>query len=473
MNSVFVSAIHKSSGKTTVTVGIAAALTRRGVDVQTFKKGPDYIDPMWLSQASEKPCRNLDFHFMTEDEILGEFINHGSDNNLCIVEGNKGLFDGVDVEGSDSNAALVELLATPVVLVVDTRGMTRGIAPLIRGYCDFNENIRIAAIILNQVGGPRHEGKLRAALEHYTDIPVIGSISRHPEIEIAERHLGLIPANEARFADEKIENIARIIENSVDIGLFGTVACTANTPQRTVTCAPRNMSMPSQADIRIGIARDAAFGFYYPGDLEAFQRAGAELIPIDTLHDGQLPDIDGLFIGGGFPETHAETLSANTSLRLDIRNALENGMPAYAECAGLMYLSRSLEWQGQRHDMAGFIPGDAVMHEKPVGRGYMILKETPAMPWPAQTIPPPGNSLPAHEFHYASLENLPDDLDYAYEVKRGAGISSGRDGIVLGNVVAGFSHHYNQDRDAWVERFVGFVRSCKNDRSVNSCIRTG
>ncbi len=471
MNSVLVSAIHKSSGKTTVTVGIAAALTRRGVDVQTFKKGPDYIDPMWLSQASDKPCRNLDFHFMTHDEILGEFVSHGHDNNLCIVEGNKGLYDGVDVDGTDSNAALAELLATPVVLVVDTRGMTRGIAPLVQGYCQFNDKIRIAAVILNQVGGPRHEGKLRAALEHYTDIPVIGSISRHPEIEIAERHLGLIPANEARAADKKIEAIADIIESSVDIGLFGTVACTANTPERAENCAPRNISTEQSCDIRIGIARDAAFGFYYPGDLEAFRRVGAELVPFDTINDSQLPEIDGLFIGGGFPETLAESLSANEALRTSIRTALENGLPAYAECAGLMYLSRSLEWQGQRHDMVGFIPGDAVMHDKPVGRGYMELKETNAMPWPAQSTPSSGNYMPAHEFHYASLEKLPDGLNYAYEVRRGAGISSGMDGIVLGNVVAGFSHHYNQERDSWVERFVGYVRAVHAGQKQNASIR--
>jgi len=468
MNSVLVSAIHKSSGKTTVTVGISAALARRGVDVQTFKKGPDYIDPMWLSQASGKPCRNLDFHFMNEDEILNEVTSYGNDTNLCIVEGNKGLFDGVDVEGSDSNAALAKLLATPVVLVVDTRGMTRGIAPLIRGYCEFSDDIRIAAIILNQVGGPRHEGKLRAALERYTDIPVIGSISRHPEMEIAERHLGLIPTNEAQFADKKIETIAKIIESSVDIGLFGTVACTAKTPQGV--CGPFDVAAPYPCDIKIGIARDAAFGFYYPGDLEALHRAGAELVPVDTLNDSRLPDVDGLFIGGGFPETHAERLSANTELRRNIRTALENGMPAYAECAGLMYLTRSLTWQGQRSEMVGYIPADTVMHERPVGRGYVVLQETPSMPWPGQRDH--GDSLlPAHEFHYASLENLPDDLTYAYEVKRGAGISAGRDGIVLGNVVAGFSHQCNQANNAWAERFAGFVRSCQQAQLSRADIR--
>ena len=287
-------------------------------------------------------------------------------------------------------------------------------------------------------------------------------------MEIAERHLGLIPTNEAQFADKKIETIAKIIESSVDIGLFGTVACTAKTPQGVR--GSFDVAAPYPCDIKIAIARDAAFGFYYPGDLDALHRAGAELVPVDTLNDSHLPDVDGLFIGGGFPETHAERLSANTELRRNIRTALENGMPAYAECAGLMYLSRSLTWQGQRSEMVGYIPADTIMHERPVGRGYVVLQETPSMPWPGQRGPS-DSLLPAHEFHYASLENLPDDLAYAYEVKRGAGISAGRDGIVLGNVVAGFSHQRNQASNAWTERFAGFVRSCQQAQLSRADIR--
>jgi len=457
MNSVLISAIHKSSGKTTVTLGLAAALARRNAHIQTFKKGPDYIDPMWLSRASRNPCRNLDFQFMNREEIVNEFVTYGANADLCIVEGNKGLFDGVDVEGSDSNAALGELLGTPIILVVDTRGMTRGIAPLIKGYCEFGESIKIAGIILNQVGGPRHEMKLRAALERYTDVPVVGSISRHPEMEIAERHLGLIPANETDHADQKIETIANIIEANVDLGIFGALACTTHTPK--IVPFPPGPSRTSAPDLRIAIARDAAFGFYYPGDLEALVDAGAELVAFDTLSDSHLPDVDGLFIGGGFPETQAEGLAANAALRRDIRKHLEAGLPAYAECAGLMYLSNSLAWNGVRHDMVGFVPGDAVMHEKPVGRGYVTLQETSDAPWPSPASP--GITTPAHEFHYASLENLPDGMCYAYELKRGFGIDGKNDGLVIGNLLAGFAHHRNMRHNGWAERFVNFVRGHK------------
>jgi len=461
MNSVLISAVHKSSGKTTVTLGLAAALARRDARIQTFKKGPDYIDPMWLSRASRNPCRNLDFQFMDKDEVVNEFVTHGSNADLCMVEGNKGLFDGVDVEGSDSNAALGELLGTPIILVLDTTGMTRGIAPLIKGYCEFGENIKIAGIILNKVGGPRHEQKLCSALERYTDVPVVGSIGRHPEMEIAERHLGLIPANESDHADQKIETIANIIEGNVDLGIFGALACTTHTP-KTVPF-PLTPPRSSAPDLRIAIARDAAFGFYYPGDLEALANAGAELTSFDTLSDTHLPDVDALFIGGGFPETQAAGLAANTALRSDIRKHLEAGLPAYAECAGLMYLSNSLTWNGARHEMVGFVPGDAVMHEKPVGRGYVTLKETPDAPWPLSSIS--GNHTPAHEFHYASLENLPDGLRYAYEIKRGYGIDGKNDGLIVGNLLAGFAHHRNMRQNGWAERFVNFVRNHKRSGS--------
>jgi len=464
MNSVLISATHKSSGKTTVTLGLSAALARRGAHVQTFKKGPDYIDPMWLSRASGHACRNLDFQFMTADQIACEFVTYGKDADLAIVEGNKGLFDGVDLEGSDSNAALGALLGTPIVLVIDTRGITRGIAPLVKGYCDFAEDIRIAGVILNQVGGPRHEGKMRAAIERYTDIPVIGAISRHPEMEIVERHLGLIPANESDHVDQKIETIADIIEDGVDLGIFGALACTTRT-SNSIHSSP-SIRPNRIADIRIAIARDEAFGFYYPGDLEALENAGAELVTLDTLRDPHLPDVDGLFIGGGFPETQVAGLGANSTLRADIKTSLEGGLPAYAECAGLMYLSRSLTWNGDTFDMVGFIPGDAVMHEKPVGRGYVELIETRDAPWPFGH--PDGSRTPAHEFHYASLENLPDNLTCAYKVIRGTGLDGQRDGIVLCNTLAGFAHHRNIGADGWARRFVEFVRQTKHSQNRNA-----
>lgn len=451
MNGILIAALHKSSGKTTVTIGLAAAMTARGINVQTFKKGPDYIDPMWLGRASGRACLNLDFHTMSPAEIEATFFERSADADLAVVEGNKGLFDGVNLDGSDSNAALAAQLGLPVVLVVDTRGMTRGIAPVVLGYQAFGGELRIAGVILNQVGGPRHEGKLRAALEHYTDVAVLGAIGRHPELAISERHLGLVPTNEDGHVASVVEQAAKVIEAGVDLELLGAQACVSGTARPSLPKPPA-VAAPG---VRIGIARDAAFGFYYPDDLEALCAAGAELVAIDTLRDQSLPDIDGLFIGGGFPETQAARLSANKSLREAIRQALAAGMPAYAECGGLMYLSRALTWNGDRHEMVGAVPGEAVMHATPVGRGYVRLRETVDFPWPTAG----GVDVPVHEFHYASLENLPNDMTFAYDVLRGHGIDGKRDGLIVGNLLATFSHQRNVLGNPWAARFVGFVQS--------------
>ena len=452
MSQLFISAAHKSSGKTTLSIGLSAAFRLRGLDVQPFKKGPDYIDPMWLSRAAGRDCHNLDFHTMSRDEILRTAQRHGGDADLCLIEGNKGLYDGLDLDGSNSNAALATLLRSPVILVIDAQGMTRGIAPLILGYQAFAPEVNIAGVILNQLGGRRHEAKLRAVIEHYTDVPVIGAVHRNPALRIRERHLGLIPSNEAQAVKRQIDAMAQAIEAQVDLDRLQGIAASAPLPE----AQPLAEIHRPATDLRIAIARDAAFGFYYPGDLEAFARAGAELLPFDTLRDGKLPaDIDGLFIGGGFPETQMPALEANRSLREEIRRAIDAGLPTYAECGGLMYLTRSVTWKGHSCEMVGALPADSVMHERPQGRGYVKLQETGHMPWAANATP---RDIEAHEFHYSALENLPDGLRFAYAVKRGSGIDGRHDGLLHRNVLACYAHLRDVEGNRWVARFVDFVR---------------
>jgi cobyrinic acid a,c-diamide synthase len=459
MAHLFVAATQKSSGKTTFTTGLAAALARRGMIVQPFKKGPDYIDPMWLGRAAGRPCYNLDFHCMEEAEIIAAFCRRDREADISVIETNKGLFDGVDLQGRDSNAALASLLGAPVVLVVDTLGITRGIAPLVLGYRNFDAGVRIAGVVLNKVGGPRHEGKLRAALEYYTDVPVLGAIGRDRALEIPERHLGLVPANEADAADVMIARLADVVAGQVDLDRLIAAAGTAEGPK----AAPALVPEPATAgtSVRIGIARDAAFGFYYPDDLEALTRAGAELVTFDALSDKSLPPVDGLFIGGGFPETQMAGLETNRTMRESIRAAIAAGMPSYAECGGMMYLSRSLTWNGETREMCGALPGHTVMHDRPQGRGYVVLEETGAGPWP---MAPSKTGVPArlsaHEFHYASLEDLPGGLAFAYRVVRGHGIDGARDGIVQGNLLASFSHLRDVEGNRWAARFANFVRNC-------------
>ncbi len=462
MNRLLISAAHKSSGKTTISIGLCAALQRNGKRVQPFKKGPDYIDPMWLGKATGRSCINLDFYTMQKDEILATMQHYSAGCDISIIEGNKGLYDGLDIEGSNSNAALARLTKTPVILVIDVQGMTRGIAPLVLGYQNFDPQLHIAGIILNQIRGQRHEDKLRAVLEHYTGVPVVGAVYHNPSLAITERHLGLVPSNESGQAREQIDLIGKLIGEQVELDRLLEIA--GNAPALPATDFALYQQQKS-ADVRIAIARDSAFGFYYPDDLEALQRAGATLVEFNTLSDNCLPECDGLFIGGGFPETHMQALEANLPLRRQIKQAIEDGLPAYAECGGLMYLSRSLSWKDERHEMVGIIPGEIQMHAKPVGRGYVQLEETDAHPWPRLTAADK-RTYPAHEFHYSALEELPDPISFGYRIKRGMGIDGKNDGVIYKNLFASYAHLRDTSYNHWAERFVRFVRSIKSEKTL-------
>lgn len=448
MPRVFISAAHKSSGKTTLTLGLCAALHARGHAVQPFKKGPDYIDPLWLGMAARRPCYNLDFHMMQRSEIEQQFARAAADARISLIEGNKGLYDGLDLDGSNSNAALAKLLGAPVVLVIDARGMTRGVAPLILGYQAFDPEIHIAGVILNNLGGSRHESKLRAVIEHYTDVEVIGAVQHDASLQIAERHLGLVPANEQGAAHARIQHVGERVAAQVDLDRL--LAIGASAPDLSIAL-PRDAETPA-GRLRIGIAHDQAFGFYYSEDLDTLRAANVELVDIDTLHAQALPEVDGLIIGGGFPEMFMAELEANASLRTRIRRAIEAGLPAYAECGGLMYLSKSLSWQGQTREMVGVVPGDTVMHERPVGRGYARLQPTGDDRWQETA------SIPAHEFHYSSLENLPADSMYAYRVIRGHGIDGQHDGYQRHNLLAGYVHRRGAGAQGWIAPFLKQVR---------------
>ncbi len=455
MAALFFSAAHKSSGKTTLTLGVCAALRARGLSIQPFKKGPDYIDPIWLGMAAGNPCYNLDFYVAGRQETIDDYCHRSQHADLSIIEGNKGLYDGLDLDGSNSNAALAKDLRAPVIMVVDARGTMRGIAPLLIGYQVFDREVNIAGVIANLTGGSRHESKLRAAVEEYTDIPFLGALGNHRELQLDERHLGLIPGYEDPAAHGRIDRIAEAVSNHIDLAGLQATASQAGIVE------PAALPLPPSHEfrgLRIAIARDRAFGFYYPGDLDAFERAGAELVPFDTLADAELPEVDGLWIGGGFPERHADALAANQPLRASIRTAIENGMPTYAECGGLMYLSRQLHWQDQSHPMVGVLDADTRMHDKSQGRGYVRLRETDAL-WPLGNLL--DETVRAHEFHYSTLEDLPQNNRFCWQVERGKGIDRQRDGVIRHNLLASYSHQRHTINNPWVRRFLQFVRDCK------------
>ena len=463
MAHLLISAAHKSSGKTTLTLGLCAALRQRGHIVQPFKKGPDYIDPLWLGRAAGGTCRNLDFNTQDREEISTMFARFMQGADIGIIEGNKGLFDGVALDGHDANAALARQLRAPIVLVIDTQGMTRGIAPLLRGYLEFEPGLDIAGVILNKVAGQRHEGKLRAVVEHYTGLPVLGAVPRRREMEIDERHLGLVPSNEAANAAGRIDAVAALVAAEIDLDRIVEIA--ANAPPVPAPAAA--LSPPPTPDLRIGYLCDAAFHFYYPDDLDALRQAGAEMIAIDSLQDEHLPAIDGLFLGGGFPETNMRALAANRALLNEIGTAIDKGLPAYAECGGLMLLARRIIWDGEEAAMAGVLDADAVMHRQPQGRGLVELRQTAAHPWPQQTLPDPAPLIAAHEFHYSRLENIGFVPRFAYEVHRGFGLDGKHDGIVYKNLLASYAHMRTVNNNDWAGRFAAFVRAIKSGRSGN------
>jgi cobyrinic acid a,c-diamide synthase len=457
MAHVYISAAHKSSGKTTVSIGLCRELRRLGVSVQPFKKGPDYIDPLWLARASGRDCLNLDFHTMGRAEIGGAFAGTLANADLGLIEGNVGLFDSVDIGGSNSNAALAKQLDAPVVLVVDMQGMGRGVAPLLLGYQSFDPELTIAGIIANKVGGTRHETNLRRVVEHYTDLPMLGAVHRTATIEITERHLGLMPSNEAEEADETIERIRALVAEQVDVPRVLKIA--RSTPSLPVAEDRGEFSPVSGERVRIAIARDDAFGFYYSDDLVSLGHAGAELVSFSPVGDRDLPDVDGLLIGGGFPEFRLRELSENRSMRAAIRDFVESGRAVYAECGGLMYLCSELHCGDRRGAMCGVLGADVAMHERPQGRGYVRLRESEAFPWSG--APNRSRDINAHEFHHSAIMSPDPAWTFGYEVLRGTGIDGRHDGIVYKNLLAAYSHLRDVGGNGWTGRFVEQVRACR------------
>ncbi len=431
-----VSAAWRSSGKTTVTAGLAAAARERGITVQCFKKGPDYIDPQWLQLSSDRPCYNLDPWLQTSAELLHTYKSFRGDAGLVLVEGNMGLHDGMSEDGCDSTAGLALQLNLPVILVVDCRGMHRTVAALLDGLCRFDERVQFAGVILNCVAGARHEQKLRSAIESRTSLRVLGALPHDDASEISERELGLTPAPQQRNSVQYRAAVAALLERGCDLdALLGGCAC-------VISPAPTVAKSCESVPLRIGIAQDEAFHFYYQDDLAEFRRRGIELIPLSPLCDNFPDDLHGLLIGGGFPERFARRLSDNKAFRVGLQLAIADGLPVHAECAGLMYLCRQLQQHDRQFPMVGAIAADVRIRTKPVGRGYMRLSHTNSP-----------ERFKAHEFHYSELFNT-ESLNYCFRVDRGHGVDGARDGIVVNNTVASYAHFRHTAATPWIDWFL-------------------
>jgi cobyrinic acid a,c-diamide synthase len=432
------------SGKTTAAVGLCAALAARGLAVQPFKKGPDYIDPSWLTEAAGRPCRSLDPYLMGREALVSAFGRGAAGCDVAVIEGAMGLYDGLDLEGSGSTAAMARWLGAPVLLVVNAQRMTRSVAALVQGYQRFEPETNIAGVILNGVARDRHRNMLTQAIERYCGLPVFGILPREESLAIPDRHLGLVPRGEDEALVPAIAAAREVVAAGFDLDRILEVARSA----RPLDVQAQQPPEARSAVTTVGVVRDRAFSFYYPENLEALQQAGAELVFVDSLRDAHLPAVDVLYIGGGFPEVFLTELEANGSLRAEIRAAVENGLPVYAECGGLMYLCRSITHQGRSGQMVGALPCEVTMTGRPQGHGYVAATVIGSNPFFSV-----GTALRGHEFHNSAITGA-DGLASVYQVTRGHGLDGRRDGLVYKNVLAAYTHLHALATPEWATALV-------------------
>ncbi|MDH4044528.1 MAG: cobyrinate a,c-diamide synthase [Gemmatimonadota bacterium] len=451
---LLIAGLNGGSGKTLLSIGVLAAWRRSGHAVAAFKKGPDYIDAAWLSRAAGSPCRNLDLFLMSPDAIRGSFAAATGRADVALVEGNRGLFDGADARGTYSTAELAKLLRTPVVLVVDCTKSTRTVAALVLGCQQLDPDVPIRGVILNRVAGSRHETVVRQAVADACQLPVLGALPRLEPHPFPERHLGLVPPEEHAQLDTAVAHAADIAERYLDLHAMLGIARGAPTLPAWSTAWPDTTPATTA---RVGVFRDAAFQFYYPENLEALARAGAYLIEISPLADGDLPDLDALYVGGGFPETAAGALADNRAFRASVRDAVAAGLPVYAECGGAVYLGTQLVIEGRTYPMVGALPAVFGFAERPRGHGYAELETV--TPNPFFDV---GQSIVGHEFHYTFLETLTaDTVSFAFRVRRGHGCGGRSDGLCHRNVLASYTHVHALGTPAWAPGVLRAARRCQ------------
>ena len=451
---IVIAALKGGSGKTILSVGIAAALRARGRAVAPFKKGPDYIDAGWLALAAGRPCYNLDTFFIPPNCVRHSFTTRMRPGELAVIEGNRGLYDGIDDAGSTSTAELAKCLDLPVLLCIDCTKSTRTMAAVVGGCCQFDRDVRIRGIVLNRVAGKRHEGVLRRNIERYCRIPVIGAIPKLDSGKFPERHMGLVPTAEHRWAAQSVAAAAEMAERYIDLAaVVGIMAeGTQGPPPLPETPCETTVAVDTAGKRpRIAVVQDSAFQFYYPENFEAITAAGAEIVTTSPLRDGQLPaGIDALYIGGGFPETHARALAGNTAYRRQIRRLAEQGLPIYAECGGLMYLGETLVLKENRYPMCGVLPIVFGFSRRPQGHGYTVVKVD--RPNPYFEV---GVELRGHEFHYSRvLQSRNDAYESVFRMRRGSGFADGRDGLCRHRVLATYTHLHALGAPAWAQALV-------------------
>ena len=459
---VLIAGLRGGSGKTVVSIGMISALSRLGRRIAPFKKGPDYIDAGWLALAAGRPCHNLDPFLFSAARLCASFSHVSRKSDLAVVEGNRGLYDGLDADGTTSTASLAKMLGTPVILCVDCTKTTRTMAAVVLGCLHFDPEVNICGVILNRVAGSRHERILRTSIETHCGVPVLGTVPKLSQEDFPERHMGLIPTVEHELAANAIDSAAQIARSHIDLERVIRIAERAAVNPLCPESAPAGLpehgcDSPGRGKtggrVRIGVVRDSAFQFYYPENLEALQAEGAELVFISPLADAVLPEVDALYIGGGFPETHARQLAENLRFRNSLSNAADSGLPIYAECGGLMYLGESLVLDNA-YPMVGVLPVVFGFSRRPQGHGYTIVAVEGETPYFST-----GRELRGHEFHYSRvLEWKGRDSDLLFSMKKGRGIVNQRDGLCYKNVLATYTHIHSLGAPDWAGALVQAAR---------------
>ncbi len=453
---ICIAGLKGGSGKTIVSLALCRLFSQQGLKVKPFKKGPDYIDAKWLSLAAECSASNLDPFLFPAEKVKSLFWSFAPKYDLALIEGNRGLFDGKDVDGSFSTSELSRLLKMPVILVLDCTKVTRTVAAIVLGCKLFEKDLNLAGVILNQTAGARHRNIARQSIEKYTDVPVIGALPKLRHNPIPERHMGLISDQEYAGEDDVLSGLTDIVSQNVNTGFVLDIARKAppcSEPLIPVFAIPKHNLENAPV---IGVVRDRAFWFYYQENLDALKDQGAILQELSLLSRDEWPAIHGLYLGGGFPETMAQALDENVILREKLAGYSRAGLPIYAECGGFMYLARSLEFEDRCFSMAGVFAVRTRLHNKPQGHGYVsarVIRKNPFYPV--------GAIISGHEFHYSCCHPPPEDADYCFELTRGVGIAGGFDGLCYRNVLAGYTHIHAFGAEGWAFNFVRAARIYK------------
>ena len=448
---ITIAGLSGDSGKSLVSLSLLVFMESAGQPAAAFKKGPDYIDAAWLSWACRRPARNLDTYLMGTSTATESFLSHGLSRGLNVIEGNRGLYDGADARGSHSTAELAKTLRAPVVLVVNAAKVTRTAAALVLGCQKLDTRVDLKGVVLNRVAGARHERILRDSIEQTCGVPVLGVIPKLTgDALLPQRHLGLLTPQEHPRIETLRERLLHIARENLDIEAL--LALASAVPPLSPVEAPRPKA--ARKNVTVGFLSDSAFSFYYPDNLEALECRGAKLLPLSPLSEDDFPrGMDALYIGGGFPETHGEALAKRRSWMRALASAARGGLPIYAECGGLMFLSRAIVWKGRRFPMAGVLPFDVEVLEAPQGHGYSELVVDSENPFFA-----PGAQLKGHEFHYSRIVPGSVQPPTACRVQRGTGPFPGRDGIVVYNTWASYTHLHALSTPEWASAVTSAAR---------------